>query len=142
MARVRRILMDWLTSATAPERFELCGLWELPAHSREARARGIKLLEENLSPAQRYQYKVFKNFDVAGGEIGKRYRIRYGSQMNVEQLGERGETVWVLCFMPEGKLVVGDIMLAQKLALELFESDTLEAANRFSSHPCLFGPMP
>jgi hypothetical protein len=142
MALVRRILMDLLISATAPERFELCGLWGPSAATPEAHARGIKLLEENLSPAQRYQYKVFGYFDVAGGETGRRYRIRYGSQMNVEQLGERGEPVRVLCFMPEGKLVVGDIMLAQKLALELFESDTLKAANRFSSHPCLFGPMP
>jgi hypothetical protein len=33
----------------------------------------------------------------------------------------RDEHRW-LCFMPEGELAVGDIMLAQKLALELFES--------------------
>ena len=44
--------------------------------------------------------------------------------------------------MPEGKLAVGDIMLAQKLALELFESDTLQVANKFpiGLSPC--GPMP
>ena len=35
--------------------------------------------------------------------------------------------------MPEGHLVAGDVMLAQKLALELFESDTLKIANKFSA---------
>ena len=46
----------------------------------------------------------------------------------------------LLCFMPEGGLVVGDMMLAQKLALELFESDALEVANKFS--PDYFSLMP
>jgi len=31
--------------------------------------------------------------------------------------------------MPRGGLPVGDIMLAQKIALELFESDTISVAN-------------
>ncbi len=55
--------------------------------------------------------------------------------MNVHQLDEKDRLVCVLCFAPAGGLVVGDVMLAQKLALELFESDTLKAANRFQSDP-------
>ena len=43
--------------------------------------------------------------------------------------------------MPEGELVVGDIMLAQKLALELFESQTLKVANTFSTSYSLFVPI-
>jgi hypothetical protein len=35
-----------------------------------------------------------------------------------------------LCFMPRGKLAEGDIMLAQKLALELFEADALKVAKK------------
>ncbi len=31
----------------------------------------------------------------------------------------------------KGNLVAGDVMLAQKLALELFELDTLKIANKF-----------
>jgi hypothetical protein len=31
--------------------------------------------------------------------------------------------VRLLCFMPRGELPVGDIMLAQKMAPELFESE-------------------
>ena len=79
---------------------------------------------------------------VAGGETGRRYRIRNGFQMNVEQLDNKNRPVRVLCFMPEGDLVVGDMMLAQKLALELFESDTLKVANEFSPPPFSIGPMP
>jgi hypothetical protein len=33
--------------------------------------------------------------------------------------------------MPQGRLVAGDVMLAQKVALELFENEALRIANRF-----------
>ena len=35
------------------------------------------------------------------------------------------------CFIPEGNLVPGDVMLAQKIALEDDELAALELANRF-----------
>jgi hypothetical protein len=96
----------------------------LPAHER-----GIEFLTQNLSPAQRQQYERHAYFDVIGGETGKRYRIHHGYQMNVEQLDQDGRRARLLCFMPRGGLPVGDIMLAQKIALELFESDTISVAN-------------
>ncbi len=96
----------------------------LPAHER-----GIEFLTQNLSPAQRQQYERHAYFDVIGGETGKRYRIHHGYQMNVEQLDQDGRRARLLCFMPRGGLPVGDIMLAQKMALELFESDTISVAN-------------
>ncbi|MGA7323918.1 MAG: hypothetical protein WBX25_05430 [Rhodomicrobium sp.] len=102
----------------------------------------MRLLDENLTSVQREQYERHGYFDVAGGETGRRYRIRKGFQMNVEQLDNKNRPVRVLCFMPEGDLVVGDMMLAQKLALELFESDTLEVANKFPSHDFCISPMP
>jgi hypothetical protein len=37
----------------------------------------------------------------------------------------------LLCLVPEIPMPVGDIMLAQKFALELYELDVLGAANRF-----------
>ncbi len=52
--------------------------------------------------------------------------------MNVQLLDTKGRPACWLCFVPKGKLVVGDIMLAQKLALELFEPQTLKVANTFS----------
>jgi hypothetical protein len=103
----------------------------------EAEARGIRLLNEHLSPAQRNQYKACGYFDVVGGSTGKRYRINNGSQMNVEELDKKGIRQRLLCFMPEGDLVVGDVMLAQKYALELFESYTLTVANRLPAQPWL-----
>ena len=42
----------------------------------------------------------------------------------------RGRRVRVLCFMPEGRVPLGDVLLAQKVALELFEADALRVANR------------
>jgi hypothetical protein len=99
--------------------------------SKRAQERGIRLLMENLSAAQRKQYEKYGYFDVTGGKTGKRYRIRHGRQMNIEQLDRNGRRVCGWCFFPQGSLVAGDIMLAQKAALELFEPDALRIANRF-----------
>jgi hypothetical protein len=97
---------------------------------REAQARGGQLLKENLSPAQRDQYEEGGYIEVVGGQTGKRYRIHLGRMMNVELLDSKGKPVATLCFMPRGRLADGDIMLAQKLALELFEADALKVANK------------
>jgi hypothetical protein len=99
--------------------------------STEAQERGMRLLKENLSPAQRQQYEKHRYFEVIGGRTGKRYRIRYGRMMNIDQLDKRGRHICGWCFFPEGHLVAGDVMLTQKLALELFEAEALEVANRF-----------
>jgi hypothetical protein len=96
----------------------------------DAEARAVELLTRSLSPAQREQYKSFGYFDVIGGESGKRYRIKKGRQMNVEQLDQNGRRSQLLCFMPQGDLPVGDVMLAQKVALELFETEAMGVANR------------
>ncbi len=98
---------------------------------KAAHARGLRLLRENLTPVQRAQYENFGYFETVGGQTGRRYRIRYGTQMNVERLGRSGRVMHGLCFVPEGSLVAGDVMLAQKLALELFEADALKVANKF-----------
>jgi hypothetical protein len=102
--------------------------------ARVARARAHRLLEENLSQAQREQFEERGYFVVTGGETGKCYRIRRGYQMNVEEIDKNGRRRHLLCFMPEGHLAEGDVMLAQKMALELFESPTLNIANRIPPH--------
>ena len=116
----------------AANRERLLGFLGFGAASAEEEARGLRLLQENLSPAQREQHGRFGYFDVVGGNTGKRYRIKYGFQLNVALLDNRGRTKSVLCFAPDGNLPAGDVMLAQKLALELFETDTLKIANKFS----------
>ena len=39
----------------------------------------------------------------------------------------------VLCFVPSGGLVAGDVMLVQKIALETNEQTTLAVANPFKN---------
>ena len=39
------------------------------------------------------------------------------------------------CFVPKGNLVPGDVMLAQKIALETDELAALELANKFPPGP-------
>ena len=89
----------------------------------------LQLLVRNLSPAQRQQFARHEYFDVIGGDTGRRYRIRVGRTLNVAQLNASGGCVGMLCFEPQGQLPVGDVMLAQKIALELFESKALRVAN-------------
>lgn len=103
-----------------------------------AYGRGMKLLLENLSPRQRQQFMRCGYFCVVGGETGRHYRIYRGRQLNVHQLDNKGQPTCTWCFYPEGNLVIGDVMIAQKLALELFESSALAKANRMSSTGQLF----
>jgi hypothetical protein len=99
--------------------------------SKEAQERGLRLLEENLTSAQREQLAKYRYFDVIGGRTGRRYRIRYGRQMNIDQIDRNGGRICGWCFVPQGRLVAGDVMLAQKVALELFEPEALKVARRF-----------
>jgi hypothetical protein len=96
----------------------------------EADQKARALLRRWLSPAQLEQYEKMGYFEVVGSDSGKRYRIRRYSQMNIEELDERGVRVAVWCFVPKGNLPVGDVMLAQKIALETEERAALAIANR------------
>ena len=95
-------------------------------------ARGITLLREWLSPMQRAQFDASKSFDVVGCDSGRRYRIHYGRVTNVHEIDDAGQPVAGWCFVPSGHLVAGDVMLAQKIALETNERATLALANRFN----------
>jgi hypothetical protein len=92
--------------------------------------KGISLLRSWLSPEQAKLWDSHKHFCVVGSDTGVRYRIRYGTAMNVEELDSSGKTIAQLCFAPQGRLVVGDVLLAQKIALETMEREALAAANR------------
>lgn len=98
-------------------------------NSRETR--GMKLLKEWMSAEQRAQFDALGYFDVIGSESRQRYRIRYGFAMNVYKLDADGRAMCGLCFVPCGGLVAGDIMLAQKIALETDESTALAVAKSF-----------
>jgi hypothetical protein len=95
-------------------------------------ARGIKLLREWLSPEQRAQFDANRYFDVIGCDSGKRYRIRYGLATNVHEINGDGRSTIGWCFVPTGNLVAGDVMLAQRIALETNEFRAMAVATRFS----------
>ena len=100
-----------------------------------ARQRGLELLKANLTPDQLNQFLANRRFNVVGGVSGRTYRIRMAAgPMHVEELDHRGQCVRRLCFYPKGRLVDGDIMLAQKVALEAFEVQALAIANKFPAN--------
>jgi hypothetical protein len=103
------------------------------AFERERNARGLTLLQNWLSPVQLRSYQKNGYFEVVGSDSGGIYRIHHGKQANVEQLDCIGQTVCAWCFIPEGDLVPGDVMLAQKIALETNERPALAVAVRYST---------
>ena len=98
----------------------------------EKEARGLELLKEWLSPQQFAQYNAKSYFEVTGCHSGRRYRISHGTSMNIHELDGAGCPCVGWCFAPKGYLVAGDVMLAQKIALETDEHGALTVANRFS----------
>jgi hypothetical protein len=103
-----------------------------PPASAEAQQKALVLLRLWLSPEQAAQYTSEEHFDVIGSDTGTRYRIRHGQMMNIDQLDSTGSRVCRWCFAPEGGLAAADCMLAQKIALETFETKVLAIANRNS----------
>jgi hypothetical protein len=97
-----------------------------PLQSEE---RGQDLLRQWLSPEQAEQYDKYKRFEVVGCDTGTRYRILRGKIMNIVELASNGRVRRRWCFAPEGALATGDVMLAQKIALETFELNALAIAN-------------
>jgi hypothetical protein len=128
--RVRQFLADSL------HRQEL--LWaqcrEMGRPEREGR--GVKLLREWLSPDQLAQFNKYGYFEVRGCQSGKRYRIRYGTATNIHELDQYGHPKIGWCFVPSGPPVAGDVMLAQKIALETDELSALAVAKSFRTGWC------
>jgi hypothetical protein len=104
--------------------------WYRRPSTREQR--GLELLREWLSQEQLAQYDAHRYFEVIGCHTGKRYRIYYGNGANIIELDDsaRPKTGW--CFVPRDHLVAGDVMLAQKIALETDERSALAVANNFA----------
>jgi hypothetical protein len=75
--------------------------------------RGMRLLRAHLTPAQRQQFERCRFFEVVGG---------------------CGCCTRRLCFSPCGHLPLGDMLLAQKISLELFEDAALAVAGRWGTN--------
>jgi hypothetical protein len=104
--------------------------WYLRPSTKEER--GLSLLREWLSPEQRAQYDARDYFEVVGCHTGKRYRICHGIGANVFELDDTGLRRAGWCFVLKDPLVAGDVMLAQKIALETDERGALAVANKFT----------
>ena len=108
-------------------------------------ARGRRLLRDWLSPHQRAQFDDKDYFEVVGCDSQKRYRIHnrmtYGETPNVYEIDDSGQSKVAWCFLPAGRLVAGDIMLAQKIALETDEHNALAVANGFAPRPDIIRAM-
>jgi hypothetical protein len=104
----------------------------LGSRYREREARGLELLKEWLSSEQSAQYDAKGHFEVIGCHSRKRYRINHGNSMNIHELDGAGHPCVGWCYVPKGYLVAGDVMLAQKIALETDERGALTVANKFS----------
>ncbi len=98
---------------------------------RTPEGRSLRLLREWLSPLQRTQFAKKGYFEVVGSDTGKLYRIYPGTMSNVCEIDEKGRPRLGLCFRTMGELPIGDVMLAQKIALENCESSVLAVARRF-----------
>jgi hypothetical protein len=97
--------------------------------------RGLRLLRSWLSPQQCAQFDAFGYFDVIGGASGKKYRIHLGTCANIQELDENDVPRSGWCVVPHRYLVPGDVMLAQKIALETSEYATLAVANKLPGVP-------
>jgi hypothetical protein len=109
----------------------LRGLSGIFLSEQSTEARGLRLLRSWLSPEQRAQLDARRYFDVIGCDSGKLYRIHYGVAANVNEIDAAGCPKVGWCFAPVGRLVAGDVMLAQKIALETNEVGALAVANAF-----------
>lgn len=107
-------------------------LFAVGPDERECEARALKLLREWLSPAQLAQFNACGYFDVIGRDTGKKYRVHYGSSMNIDELDEYGRPYICYCLVTDIALAPGDVMLAQKIALETGELAALAVANKFT----------
>jgi hypothetical protein len=86
-----------------------------------------------LSPGQREQFDKSGYFEVFGCATRKRYRIYHVRVApNVYEVDDMRSLKVGICFLPTGRLVSGDVMLAQKIALETDEHSAIAVANKFS----------
>jgi hypothetical protein len=97
---------------------------------RVAERKGDALLRSWLSSEQVDQWDLHGHFETIGVQTGRRYRLRRGKEMNIDELDSRGKVVAQWCFGPLGNLAIGDVLLAQKIALETMECEALRIANR------------
>jgi hypothetical protein len=92
--------------------------------------RGWELLYRHLDEAQQITLDKSNWFAVTGCHTGHSYRVYTGRNYNVCRMDKHGDIEVKLCFRPAEDFCTGDIMLTQKLMLELRENEALRVANQ------------
>jgi hypothetical protein len=102
--------------------------------TQTASERAEKLLRENLTDCQQFEYVVTGRFHARGGRTRNLYAVRPGNGFELIDPVTHGEIAGY-CLHPESWLPDADVALATKLALEddELELDCLENA-RMGSH--------
>jgi hypothetical protein len=136
---IRLVMSDGIDHSTTDQRPEPIVQEGSPAEI------ALHLLAKHLSPEQLREMDFKGGFTVKGGKTGVRYLIRQGRISNVYVLDKHGYVIANMCFGPAARqngssrqeLPDGDVMLAQKIALEDpdLEPEALRVANIRSSRP-------
>jgi hypothetical protein len=116
-------------------RFRIFWKWLDAILATEPERRSLRLMQRWLSADQKEQFDAYGYFDVLGSHSCRRYRIRIGTSTNILELDGYGHSVAGWCFTPAGNLPTGDVMLAQKIALENDEQSALAVARSFPPYP-------
>jgi len=127
-----------VTAGDRPRKRAVKALYLKHGAEKTPEGRSLQFLRCWLSPAQRTQYAHTGYFEVVGGETGNRYRIYTGASTNVCEIDKNGRPKVGLCFLPRGDLPIGDVMLAQKIALESCERSALAVARKFTPNGFVF----
>jgi len=102
---------------------------ERAEQAKIAEEKALQLLLENLTENQAEIFKMTGAIPVVCPS-GRKYKIKKGKSRNIIELGERDQTKAFLCFQPcDYDIPVYDVMLAQKLMLEVCEEDARMIAN-------------
>jgi hypothetical protein len=84
----------------------------------------------NTQPEQMFS-GVLPEADIEHG-VGSSEGLNHGVGMNIYELDRAGRPQVGWCFVPSVDLVAGDVMLAQKIALETDELGALAVARNFT----------
>lgn len=94
----------------------------------KAEKKAEELLRMYLNPGQIAELDKTQRFTVRS-QLGNMYRIYEKRVYNIGLINENDECETFYCAGPGGLLPLGDVMLAQKLSLELNEEKFLAVAN-------------
>jgi hypothetical protein len=103
----------------------------------QANDRAVELLLSFLSEEQRRTYDDHEWFEVVGS-AGGRYRLHASHHIgNIGWLDEQDRHGMLCCHPRDERLPIGDVLLAQMLALVTDEESFVRLANRYSggTHP-------